>query len=223
MIKGLITFISLKILSPFKWTFLKYFFTGRVYDITPMEREYARALMKDGLYLWVSRRDSHLTTYLISLGDFILSLRSWLARGQTGPGPRWGYWSHAFFNCDDNEIVEAIAKGVQRHFFDSVFDCDSIAALVPSKMTVGEWEEIRPLLSDEMLRHLGKKYDSVFDISNDDMVSCIELIRVVLKNKVEHYDLKFANFESMIKQYKNVTPQMLYESEDFKVVWEARG
>lgn len=218
----IVTFVSLKLISPFKWTFLKFFFTGRAYDLRAADREAARELMKYRTYLWVSRRDTHLTTYLISFSDWVLSLGVWAKNKFKGKRPRFGFWSHAFLNYDDNELVEAIAKGVERNFFDEVFDCDAAAALLPRNMSVSEWQDLQPLIAEEMLKQLGKKYDSVFDLSDQDKVSCIELVRLVLKNKVHDYDLKFANFETMIEMYKNVTPQMLYESEDFVCVWEVR-
>ena len=220
--RPIINFISLKIISPFKWTFIKYFFTGRTYDLTPFDREYARMLMNERLYLWVSRRDTHLTTYLICFTDWLLSFLSWAKNKFKGPRPRWGFWSHAFMNYDGNKIVEAVAKGVHKVFFDDAFDCDSVAALVPKNMPIHEWESLRPKIEYELSQQIGKKYDTVFNISDESQVSCIELVRIVLKNEVIDYELKFADFENRIKIYKNVTPQMLYESSDFRCVWEKR-
>ena len=218
----ILRFISLKIISPFKWTWLKYLLTGRAYDLKSSDRESARELMTLGSYLWVSRRDSHLTTYLISFLDWLLVLKTWIKNGREGRHPRFGFWSHAFMNYDNNEIVEAVGKGVVRNFFDEAFDCDAIAALVPKNISRLEWDMLRPKISQELEKQIGKKYDTNFDLSEDATVSCIELVRLVLKNEVEDYELKFSEFETMIKMYKNVTPQMLYESKDFAVVWEVR-
>jgi hypothetical protein len=222
MLKKVVAFISINFISPCKWTFIKFFFTGRAYDLRAHDRENARSMMQKRTYLWVSRRDTHLTTYLICFSDYLLSLYAWARNKFKGTRPRFGFWSHAFINYDDNEIVEAISKGVQRNFFDDAFDCDAAAALLPKNLSVSEWEDLQPLIAEEMLKQIGKKYDTVFDLSEDEKVSCIELVRVILKNKVHNYDLKFAKFETMIKTYKNVTPQMLYESEDFVCVWEVR-
>jgi hypothetical protein len=222
MWEKIVGFVSLKLISPFKWTFLKFFFTGRAYDLRPADREAARELMSFRTYVWVSRRDTHLTTYLISFSDWVLSLWAWIKNGCENKRPRFGFWSHAFLNYDNNELVEAVAKGVKRTFFDEVFDCDAVAALVPKNLSIDEWASLQPFIAEEMLNQLGKKYDTVFDLSEDERVSCIELVRVVLKKRVPDYDLKFANFETMIQLYKNVTPQMLYESEDFVCVWEVR-
>lgn len=222
MWKSILRFISLKIVSPFKWTWLKYILTGKTYDLKSSDREGARELMTLGSYLWVSRRDSHLTTYLISFLDYLLILKTWFKNGREGMRPRFGFWSHAFMNYDNNEIVEAVGKGVVKNFFDEAFDCDAIAALVPRNISRLEWDMMRPKISKELEKQIGKKYDTNFDLSEDERVSCIELVRLVLKKEVEDYDLKFANFESIINIYKNVTPQMLYESKDFVVVWEVR-
>lgn len=211
-----------KFLSACKWTFIKYFFTGRMYDLMPEEREHARLLMSEGIFLWVSRRNTHLTTYLISIGDYLLSAKAWILSGCRKNKPRFGFWSHAFFNFDDNEIVEAVSKGVQRHYFDSVFDCDSVCALVPRNMSKEEWDSYKVEISRELLNQIGKKYDNIFDIYDDSRLTCIELVRLVLKNKIPGYNLKFSNFENMIDIYKNVTPQMLYDCKDFKIVWEVR-
>jgi hypothetical protein len=222
MWEKILGFVSLKIISPFKWTWLKYFLTGRTYDLKSVDRETARDLMTVGSYLWVSRRDSHLTTYLISFLDWLLVLRTWITNGREGMRPRFGYWSHAFMNYDNNEIVEAVGKGVVKNFFDEAFDCDAVAAFVPKNISRLEWEVLRPKISKELEKQIGKKYDTNFDLSEEDKVSCIELVRIVLKNEVEDYHLKFEKFEIMIQLYKNVTPQMLYESEDFVCVWEVR-
>lgn len=222
MLKAIVRFISLKILSPCKWTFIKFFFTGRAYDLTALDRENARDLMTYRIHLWVSRRDTHLTTYLISFSDYVLSLYAWFKAGRKTVRPRWGFWSHAFLNYDNNELVEAVGKGVSRRYFDEVFDCDAAAALLPKNITPKEWEDLQPFIAEEMLKQLGKKYDTAFDIKDESTVSCIELVRLVLKNRVVDYGLKFKSFEAMIETYKNVTPQMLYESGDFVCVWEVR-
>lgn len=218
-----IEFISLKLISPAKWTFVKFFFTGRAYDLKPVDREYARDLMKQNVFLWVSRRETHLTTYLISFSDYALSLVAWAKNKFKGQRPRFGYWSHAFINYDDNEIYEAVSKGVQKVFFDSVFDCDAVAALLPRFVSPLEWAEVLPLIKEELeLHQKGKKYDTIFNLSDESKVSCIELIRLVLKKNIKDYEIKFKDFEDMIKANKNVTPQMLYDSKSFQVVYEVR-
>lgn len=222
LIKKLIRFFSLKILSPIHWTFIRYFITGETYLLTAHNREYARALMDDRLYLWVSRRGTHLSTHLIVLSDWVLSFLSWMRGGLNGRRPRIGFYSHAFFNCSKNEIVEAVGKGVQKVYFDDVFDCDSVAALVPSNLTKDEWSSIQLKIVDGLSKVVGRDYDPFYDINDSTELSCIELVRHILMENVKDYQLKFAQFEKLIKEYGNVTPQMLYDSTDFMVVWEVR-
>lgn len=223
MFKKIVNFVSLKIVGPFKWTFLKFFFTGRVYDLRPVDREFARHLMTRYTLLWVSRRETHLTTYFISFFDWMLSLSAWARQGFKGKRPRFGFYSHAFFNYDDNELVEAVGHGVHKVFFDDVFDCDAVAALVPKNISEDEWDNLQDEINEELEKQLGKKYDTSFNLKDEGAVSCIELMRLVLRKRVVDYALKFKNFERMINIYGNVTPQMLYESEDFVIVWEVRG
>jgi len=222
MLQKVVEFISFKIVSPFNWARLKFLFTGRAYDLTPEDREHARGLMKICPCVWVSRRETHLTTYFIGFSDFALMSFVWIKSGFKGPRPKFGFYSHAFINLDENEIVEAVAKGVQKHLFDDVFDCDAIAALRPRALTNAEWIALGPQIREGLSEQIGKKYDALFDISDDSRVSCIECVRVVLKKEVPLYDLKFKNFEAMISNYKNVTPQMLIDSGDFEIVWEVK-
>lgn len=214
--------LFLKLIGLVDWTGLKYLFSGRAYDLNASDREVARELMKERVYIWVSRRDTHLSTYMINLADFLLNLFIWAKNFFKGPRPKFGFWSHAFMNYDDNEIVEAVGKGVQKVFFDDVFNCDSIAALIPNNITAREWDLVKNDLIQEMELQIGKKYDLKFDINEENKVSCIELVRLVLKKRIKDYDLKFSEFELMIKKYKNVTPQMLHDSKDFRVVHEVR-
>lgn len=222
MFQKIIEFISFNIISPFNWTRIKFLLTGRAFDLTPEDREHARTLMEGGVYLWVSRRQTHLTSYLISFGDFALEVLLWFRCGCKTKRPRFGYWSHAFINANGDQLVEAVAKGVREVYFDEVFDCDSAAALVPAFITPNEWVEVSKLVRDQALKDIGKKYDAVFNIEDDSKVSCIELMRSALKKVVPDYDVKFRDFENIIKKYKNVTPQMLFDSKSFVVVWEVR-
>lgn len=222
MLKGLVRFIGLKIVGPFKWSGLKYILSGRPYDLRPVEREYARLMMKKRIYLWVSRRDSHLTTYFISLSDWLLLFWYWLRKGFKGKCPRFGFWAHAFVNISHNVVVEAVGRGVVKSYFDDVFNIDAVAALVPKHLTEKEWDALRPEIEEEIVSHIGKPYDIFFNLKDDNAVSCIELVRLLLKNRVPDYALKFASFEDMIDNKKNITPQMLYDSGDFVVEWEVR-
>lgn len=224
MFKKIVNFISLKILSPINWGRLKFLLTGREYDLTPAEREHARGMMQENYYLWVSRRETHLTSYLIGFADFVLALWAWLRVGFKGKRPKFGYWTHAFIDVDVNgeKLVEAISKGVVVSYFDDVFNCDSVAALVPAYLTDNEWQNISHKMREKALSFVGSEYDTVFNLKDDSKVSCIELLRAIMKAEVPNYELRFKHFEETIKNNKNVTPQMLYDSKSFRVVWEAR-
>lgn len=219
--RRLIDFVSLKLISPFNWGRIKFLLTGREFNLLPEDREHARRLMAHAPYLWVSRRRTHFTSYLISTADFLLALKTWVNSKFKGKRPRWGYWTHAFISGTDFKVIEAVACGVQEAYFDRVFDCDSIACLVPSFSNDEEWAEVSKLVIELAHKQIGKKYDTIFNIADDSELSCIELVRVALM-AVPQYALKFKDFEEMIQLYKNVTPQMLFESKSFRVVWEVR-
>lgn len=216
-----IDFISLKLISPFKWDRIKFLLTGRYYNLTAEDRDRARVLMASGTFLWVSRRRTHLTSYLISFADWALSLSVWVKSRFKGPRPKWGYWTHAFLNLNPTRFIEAVAKGVQEAHFDEVLNVDAVAVLAPAFVSPQEWEELSGRVIEKAKAQLGKKYDTIFNIADEDQLSCIELMRVVLM-EVPNYETKFRDFEETIKLYKNVTPEMLYRSKSFVVVWEVR-
>lgn len=220
--KKLIDFVLLKVISPFNWEFLTFFRLGRPYELTAEQREYARKLMQNKAGLWVSRRRTHLTSYLISLADFLLQLRLWIVSGFKGKRPKFSYWTHAFISTPEGTLIEAIGKGVFENYFDDVFDCDAVAYLVPSFLSLIEWDEVSDKVIKKARELKGRPYDTVFNIADESAVSCIELFRIALK-EVPHYEKHFSDFENMIKVYKNVTPEMLYQSKSFSVAWEVRN
>ena len=220
-LKSILDFILLKIVSPFNWERLTFLFTGKSYQLTAAQREYARRLMQHKAGLWVSRRRTHLTSYLISFADFALQLRTWVMSGFKGPRPKFSYWTHAFISTTDGTLIEAIGKGVFESYFDDVFDCDAVAYLVPSFLSLTEWSEVSERVVKKARELKGRPYDTVFNIADESAVSCIELMRIALK-EVPHYEKHFADFEKMINLYKNVTPEMLYQSKSFVVAWEVR-
>jgi hypothetical protein len=221
LIQKIIDFISFKIISPFNWTRIRFLFKGRAYDLTSEDREYARKLMSQCTHIWVSRRQTHLTTYLINFADFALALFYWAKSNFHGPRPKFGYWAHAFINTSATKIVEAVAVGVREINFDDAFDVDSVAALLPSKIPWDLWLQVSALVVKKAEAQEGKKYDSIFNIMDDSKVSCIELVRLALR-ELGAYQEYFFDFERTISQYKNVTPDMLYHSKSFNVVWEVR-
>jgi hypothetical protein len=164
-------------------------------------------------YIIMTRHNGHLSTYAISLAHFLL----------TG---RWGYYGHVLMNLedtvdndDDFRLIEAIGTGVTYSPFNRVLDaqCGSVALLKPKSMSLEYWTTVL----DRAKTELGKPYDTLFDLSNDRALSCVELVRVALQ-KEPNYATDFANFESMIVKSKNLDPQMFYECPDFEIVYEFR-
>lgn len=125
-------------------------------------------------------------------------------------------------NVDDNEFIEAVAKGVQKVFFDRVFDVDAAAAMIPSGLSLTEWRHLKPFIVAELELQKGKGYDTFFNLKDSTKVSCIECVLCVLRNRVPNYAVRFAKLEELIKIYKNVTPQMLVNSGSFTVIWEVK-
>jgi len=179
--------------------------------LTAEEQDHIRKLLVKNYYIMLSRRNNHMSTYFISIGNFFLS-------------GKFSYWSHAFMNCedevksdDDFRIIEAIGAGVEYTPFDKVFDVNGVVVLKPKNMTIEHWT----LVLDKATTELGKPYDNLFDLKNDKALSCVELVRTALKADPD-YDKNFSNFESLITKRKNLTPQMFYECPDFEVVYEVR-
>lgn len=222
--KSFIELVSLKVISPFKWTRLKFLITGREYDLTPKDRTDLHDLCETGIYMWLTRRETHLTTYLINFSDYLLGMYAWLNSGFTGEKPKLGFYSHAFMNADRDTFIEAVGAGVKPSYFDEVFDVDAVCALVPSGLSAVEWSMYSKKFVEVGKKKVGARYDTMFNLKDETEVSCIELIRVSLKHCMieENYALRFANFEALIKLNKNLTPDMLRNCSDFTVVLEMR-
>ena len=164
-------------------------------------------------YVILTRNATHLSTYFVAVGNKIA----------TG---KWGYWGHALMNLedtntpteDDFRLVEATSKGVHYSTFFEVFTCDSVALLKPKGLTHEQWLRVMNKAKTE----LGKPYDNLMDLTTDQDINCVELVRVALQS-LPDYDQRFANLEAMIKEHgNNLTPDMLYECPDFEIVFEVR-
>lgn len=163
-------------------------------------------------FIIATRRQNHLSTFFIGLGHFFL----------TG---RWGYYGHVLMNMEDEvasledfRLIEATSTGTHFSTFDEVFDgVDSVALIKPKSLTLEQWTAVM----DKAKEQLGKPYDSLFDISNDQALSCVELIRTALR-ALPTYSTDFANFEKYIANRKNLTPQMFLDCTDFEVVLTVR-
>lgn len=224
MIKKLVQFVSFHILSPFNWARIKYLLTGREYDVTAQDREYVRSLCAKGVFIWLTRRETHLTTHLIAFSDYALGLMAYYRNGRKGKKPKLGFYSHAFLNTDDDTFIEAVSGGVQYNYFDNVFNVDAFAGLLPTSLSALEWTVFSKKFVEVSKSKLGSKYDAVFNLNDETEVSCVELIRVSLRHCMSDadYALRFKNFEALISERRNLTPDMLRECEDFTVITEMR-
>jgi hypothetical protein len=195
------------------WSQLKAKVTGkRYYNLTDADLAYIKKSLKDNYLIILTRRKTHLTTYLIEA----------LSLAQTGLS---SYWTHALMNMEgdnpiadgDFRLMEATQSGVHWSNFMQVFDCDAVALLKPKYISLEDWTAA----IDKMVSEAGKPYDDLFDLADDTHLSCVELVRTSLMN-VPAYASKFSHFEEMIKNFGNLTPQMYYNCQDFEVIWEIR-
>jgi hypothetical protein len=207
-----IDFLS-RCVSRISWMGLTAMFNGGVYwDLTEKELNDIRQMLNDNYYLILTRRKSHLSTYLVQLGH-------WLKTG------RKGYWSHILMNLEDEvksdydfRFIEAVGiHGVKYSSFMQVFDCDSVAILRPRHFSQEEWLDIM----EKAKTYYGRPYDTLFDLASDSNLSCVELVRDALREDPPYAE-KFQKFEAMIAKYKNLTPDMFYECEDFDKIYETR-
>ncbi len=180
--------------------------------------DFIRSQLKDNYLVICTYRSNHLSSFFIGLGDFLL----------TG---KWGKWSHVLINLEDEvktdadfrlmsarDMVESVGTGSRVPTFEQVFDdIQGVAFLKPKSMTLEEWKTVLDAAKGE----LGKPYDTLFDIADSSRVSCVELVRNVLKGQ-PNYAQDFANFEAMIARKKNLTPSMFYNCPDFEVIYEKR-
>jgi uncharacterized protein YycO len=172
-----------------------------------------RQKLKDNYYIILSRHSGHLSTYAIAFAHLVL----------TG---KWGYYGHAFLNVEnevktdaDYKFMEATGMGVHYSDWDEAFDSQtgSVALLKPKSMSIEHWTAVM----DKARTELGKPYDTLFDLTNDRALSCVELVRAALQAE-PNYASDFANFEAMIAKNRNLDPQMFMECADFEVVYEVR-
>lgn len=180
-------------------------------ELRPEELEKVRQFLTNDYYIVLTRRHNHLSSYMTSIAHFFL----------TG---KWGFWSHALMNMEDEakndadfRLVEAIGLGVTFTPFEKVFDVDAAVLLKPKHMSVEAWTAAFDAIKDD----IGKPYDTLFDLTQDNSMSCVELVRHALQH-TPGYEANFSNFEAMISKRKNLTPQMFYDCPDFEVAYMAR-
>ena len=179
--------------------------------ITNDEQTKIKELMAKDYYIILTRNNNHLSTYLINFSDFCI-------------GNGWSYWGHALLNMEGDvapdgnfELVESTAAGVHVETFDNVFNVNSVALLKPKSMPIADWTSV----FSTALSELGKPYDELFNINQTTNFSCVELVRTALMADPD-YMTNFANFEALVQKFQRITPQMLYECNDFEIVYEIR-
>jgi len=164
-------------------------------------------LVKD-YYIILTRRSNHLSTFFIGFANFVLTRK-------------WGHWSHSLMNLEDEvkddsdfRLIESTSYGVHYTPFEKVFDVSSVALLKPKKFDLCQWTG----LLDKAKSELGKPYDTLFNLKDNQALSCVELVRTILMDE-PNYLADFAEFEKLIATYKNLTPQMFFDCADFEVVY----
>ncbi len=180
--------------------------------LTEAEHEMIRHLLVSDYYIILTHRKNHLSTFFSSMANFFLS-------------GKWGYWSHALMNMEDEvmsdkdfRLMEAVGKGVVYTPFAEVFNVHGVCILKPRNLSVEKWTAIL----DKAKVQLGKPYDTLFNIVDDNNLSCVELCRAALMGEPD-YATDFAAFEALIKKrHNNLSPDMFYGLDDFEVVYEVR-
>jgi hypothetical protein len=181
--------------------------------MTDADRDVLRQKLAKDYYIIVTMHRGFLSSWAIATAHFFM----------TG---KFGYYAHVLMNLEDKVVtdadyrfIEATRDGTQYSLFERVFgqQTSSVALLRPKYMSLDHWTEVM----DRAKTYLGRPYDTLFDLSSDQKLSCVELVRDALRGE-PHYDRDFANFEAMITKSKNLDPQMFYECPDFVVEWEVR-
>lgn len=179
--------------------------------LTKEDHDSIRKLLSENYYIILTHRSNHLSTYFIALANLFLV-------------GKLGFWGHVLMNLEDTveddvdfRLVEAIGTGVRYSKFKSVFSVSSVALLKPKSMTIQKWT----IALDKAKTEIGKPYDTLFDLTNDSALSCVELVRDALRAEPD-YATDFTEFEKMILEADNLTPDMFYACPDFEVVFEIR-
>ena len=187
--------------------------TSRV--LTEEEKQTIYKMLENNYYIILTRPHGNFSSYAISAAHLFLTKFK-----------RMGYYAHSLMNLedtvtssDDFRLIEAVVEGVKYSTFDEVFDqqCSSVALLKPRCLLEQDWTAIM----DKARSYLGRPYDTLYDIARDNKLSCVELVRNALRAETD-YEKEFAHFESIIKDAKNLDPQMFYECHEFEVVYEVR-
>lgn len=203
----------MKMIGKIHWEGLHRRFYGRRYMLNTEDWLEIKDVLSKGYFIILTRRKTHLSTFACALAHFFL----------TG---RWGYYSHALVNVDEDratygfndfKFMEAIGSGVQFSKWHEVFSCDSVCILKPRWYTI---DELNASIGVGM-EDIGKSYDDRFKVYDDMEMSCVEVARKRMSS-LPLYSEKMRVFEYMIQNEKNLTPEMFRECPDFEVLLEIR-
>ena len=185
---------------------------GIYFKLKESDHDKIREILAKDYLIILTRRKCHLTTYLIALVSAFVDRK-------------FSHYTHALMNVEGDleghlgyKLIEATGVGVHYSTFMEVFDCDSVALLSPKGVSLEEWTRVL----DKVKLDLGKSYDTLFDITNDQRVSCVEMIYWGLKSMPD-FETRFPKLIKLIKAEKNsLTPQMLYDTGELDIVFEVR-
>jgi hypothetical protein len=184
----------------------------QTHGITEDDKAKVMSLLVDDYYIILTRHANHLSTYMIGLSDLCL-------RG------KMGFYGHALMNLEDTvdtvsdfRLLQATGVGTGWGTFEEVFgDADAVCLLKPKLMSIDEWTATLDTVKED----LGKPYDTLFDLTQDKKLSCVELVRDVLQAS-PNYATDCAQFEAMCQGLHALTPQMFRDCLDFEVVLEIK-
>jgi len=179
--------------------------------LTPAEDAELQSRFTKDYYIILTRKSNYLTTFFIALGNWFL----------TG---RWGFYSHALMNLEDEvtteadyRFIEATGNGTSFNTFEGVFEhVDAVGLVLPKShlMTREEWTACL----DRAKTYLGRPYDNLFNLKSDLEINCVELVRLALQ-ALPDYGVRFPNFEATLANKKKLTPDMFAQCPDFEVVY----
>lgn len=188
-----------------KWHNVKEFFTGRKHDLQSNQIAFAklcRTMFEIDDAIILTSDKSSLSSWGVKLLHFLL----------TG---KIANYSHAILKVDDT-YIEAINAGVRYASFDEITKCDSLVVLIPTHLKTLNFNE--DALAKWEADVIGKNYDIYFELYDRTNMSCIEVVYDSLK--IDGNIEKMEAFKNLLSKSKNLTPQMLRDCKDFKILFE---
>lgn len=191
-------------------TWLRMKLTGKAYNLLEDDQNQLLRLFKKSNYIVLTKRSWSLSPIMVTIASAILTKRK-------------SFWTHALMNVEGDkggpQLMEAIGSGVVTSDFFHVFACDAVVVLRPRipKGLEMNWEG----LNDAAYSNLGKEYDTLSDILDDQKMNCSEYVWKCIQ-KVPDADIWFNGLKVLINEHKNLCPQMFYDCGCFEVVFEIR-